>query len=479
MDFDKITIDAVSCNVKDSTARQQISELNSRISTIIADGQQTEGNTELIDIRTGADGKVYPTAGDAVRGQIAANKEAVSELKEDLDIFMSGFVYSENISELYEIGKYYSVNENQKKIYAIPVEGSTCIYKPIKLKKGNVYKGNMFRLYFCYVVTGFDELTYTYTGDVIRFESEEDIAGKFSYTATQDCMLFLTSWNDMDVTPVVTKNGDPNPNYPSFTPYNLKNKYSYKPYLIVAKDGSGDYTTIQDAVTNAKENSTIFICDGSYTESVSAWGKRIHIIGLNKENCILRSDSCDYSTPPLEIASGSVKNMTIVADWGDGISPHPLGWYPYAVHVESNDLTDSSLLISNCRFVSQRNSAIGIGLRKNGTVTLENSLFEGKSGLFFHDSAIDENKGYQYLNVKNCIFLANDQNSEAIKIQSMEDTENHTYLTFINSLSFNNLKNKSNIICWNVNTGNCKITELKNFTLTNKSFGNNPSDLNA
>lgn len=103
MDFDKITIDAVSYNVKDSTARKQISdettELNSRISTIIADGQQTEGNTELIDIRTGADGKVYPTAGDAVRGQIGKLKEdysalsgkvgentsGISQLKKDLD----------------------------------------------------------------------------------------------------------------------------------------------------------------------------------------------------------------------------------------------------------------------------------------------------------------------------------------------------------------------------------------------------------
>lgn len=83
MDFDKITIDAVSCNVKDSTARKQITELNNRISTIVAGGQQTEGNTELIDIRTGADGKVYPTAGDAVRGQI-------SELKEDLDTLNQG-----------------------------------------------------------------------------------------------------------------------------------------------------------------------------------------------------------------------------------------------------------------------------------------------------------------------------------------------------------------------------------------------------
>ena len=112
MDFDKITIDAVSYNVKDSTARKQISdetsarkqedaqlsqkisnettELNSRISTIIADGQQTEGNTELIDIRTGADGKVYPTAGDAVRGQIGALSEENAALKEDLDKLNEG-----------------------------------------------------------------------------------------------------------------------------------------------------------------------------------------------------------------------------------------------------------------------------------------------------------------------------------------------------------------------------------------------------
>ena len=120
MDFDRINIGAVSYKVKDTTARkqigdettarkqadtqlsqqisnettareqadsqhsQQISELNSRISTIIADGQQTEGNTELIDIRTGADGKVYPTAGDAVRGQIGALSEENAELKEDI-----------------------------------------------------------------------------------------------------------------------------------------------------------------------------------------------------------------------------------------------------------------------------------------------------------------------------------------------------------------------------------------------------------
>lgn len=48
----------------------QIEVLNSRISNIIAAGTTTEGNTELIDIRTGYDGTIYPTAGDAVRTQI-------------------------------------------------------------------------------------------------------------------------------------------------------------------------------------------------------------------------------------------------------------------------------------------------------------------------------------------------------------------------------------------------------------------------
>lgn len=45
--------------------------LSNRINNIIAGGQSTEGNTELLDIRTGADGSNYPTAGQAVRTQIS------------------------------------------------------------------------------------------------------------------------------------------------------------------------------------------------------------------------------------------------------------------------------------------------------------------------------------------------------------------------------------------------------------------------
>lgn len=53
----------------DSRVVSEISTIDSRINTIIAHNNDTEGNSELIDIRTGADGTVYASAGSAVRKQ--------------------------------------------------------------------------------------------------------------------------------------------------------------------------------------------------------------------------------------------------------------------------------------------------------------------------------------------------------------------------------------------------------------------------
>lgn len=60
----------------DLQARQQIANL-------IAHNNDTEGNSELVDIRVSADGTVYPSAGEAVRAQVSQLSEEVADLKEN------------------------------------------------------------------------------------------------------------------------------------------------------------------------------------------------------------------------------------------------------------------------------------------------------------------------------------------------------------------------------------------------------------
>lgn len=51
--------------------------LSAQVANIIAHNNETDGNTELIDIRTGADGTVYDSAGEAVREQFRPLRKAI------------------------------------------------------------------------------------------------------------------------------------------------------------------------------------------------------------------------------------------------------------------------------------------------------------------------------------------------------------------------------------------------------------------
>lgn len=55
--------------------------INARVDNIIAHNNDTNGNTELTDIRIGADGTVYTSAGEAVRGQVNGLSSEVVDLK--------------------------------------------------------------------------------------------------------------------------------------------------------------------------------------------------------------------------------------------------------------------------------------------------------------------------------------------------------------------------------------------------------------
>ena len=47
--------------------RDEVNTISGQIDNLIANAGDTDGNAELLDIRVGWDGVVYPTAGDAVR----------------------------------------------------------------------------------------------------------------------------------------------------------------------------------------------------------------------------------------------------------------------------------------------------------------------------------------------------------------------------------------------------------------------------
>lgn len=61
--------------------------LNARIDNIIANNADSDGNTELIDIRTAYDGTVYDTAGAAVRGQVNQLSEEIVDAKSVTNTF--------------------------------------------------------------------------------------------------------------------------------------------------------------------------------------------------------------------------------------------------------------------------------------------------------------------------------------------------------------------------------------------------------
>lgn len=101
--------------------------------------------------------------------------------------------------------------------------------------------------------------------------------------------------------------------------------------MTVAKDSSGDFTTIQEAIDNAKafpyNRITIFIKNGIYKEKVKIheWNPNITLVGESKENTIITYD--DYFNK-----LGLGRNST---------------FYTYTLLVEANNVVLKNLTIKN------------------------------------------------------------------------------------------------------------------------------------
>lgn len=265
---------------------------------------------------------------------------------------------------------------------------------------------------------------------------------------------------------------------PFYKKSRLKDSLMYD--IVVAKDGSGDFTTVTEAARYAMDGDVVFVKPGIYEdEEIELFGKTISLIGENPYTTIITNDLNTYERPPLEMASGRLENLQFIQS-GTGTPTGETGWGAYAMHCESSILADNSLYVKNCIFEAQSVSAVGMGMRKGCDVVFENCRFKsnGSPGFYVHDSHINDYIGVQNIILKNCISESTG-NAHAIRLVSEKKEGTTVYCSFINNTfadtsapSVDKYTEGSGAATGNTNMG------LTNFNLTKLCTGNNIEELN-
>lgn len=246
--------------------------------------------------------------------------------------------------------------------------------------------------------------------------------------------------------------------------------------IIVSVDGSGDYTTIADAVAAAADGSTIYVKNGTYTESLKLNGIKVHIVGESEDKTILSYSAGDYFNPPMEATSGMIENMTIHAiDTGEYEDLRA-----YCVHIDNNAERNSFLTFRHVTFINDVNQTIGIGLRPNFELRFENCTFVntvGGDAFYCHDSEVsfDDMTG-QKLFVIDCTFKTT---GIALKLQSQEKVGSAVTVTFQKNIVVSSSSTKITMVKYQGrNSGTSGYLNSAFWTLSDMSAMNNVSTMN-
>lgn len=274
-----------------------------------------------------------------------------------------------------------------------------------------------------------------------------------------------------------------------------KNFYSGR-IVCVCANGGGDYRSINDAVNGTNDGDTILIYPGRYVETVRMWGKKRHLVGICRDTCILTNGTGAYATPPLEANIGSVENMTIIADNYDPTIEDPTTHQTtgsYGIHIEYANATPYTFRITNCKILSKWSAGIGLGLRYNQTVIIEDSELISEcvsmwssyssqrvemGGLFFHNDGVSSVAGTGIIVVSNTRITGK---KAALILESVENKPGLVEAEFIGCTlkSVDYGVTSSVIYRWpGTVTPSGNLCGSKIF-LAESSHGNNNNELNA
>lgn len=73
--------------------------INARVDNIIAHNNDTDGNSELVDVRTGADGRTYASAGTAIRKQFTEAQKDIRDISDAIRIVRGKNLYDSGRDE--------------------------------------------------------------------------------------------------------------------------------------------------------------------------------------------------------------------------------------------------------------------------------------------------------------------------------------------------------------------------------------------
>jgi len=207
--------------------------------------------------------------------------------------------------------------------------------------------------------------------------------------------------------------------------------------IIVDKNGNGDYTTIQSAIDNAHQGSTILVKKGTYPE----------ILNIQKQLTLLGEDKTETYINPISKENKYAVRLGAPEAVLEGftVSNGAPGLYSNAIRI-----TSTGVKIANCNIID---TPVGIAVFTSDNA-IENCVFKGckDEGIALLGSQYTECDNNQILN---CIFYENCdgielQYSSNNKISNCEIYDN-TH-TGIDAISQSNDKNT---------ISNCKIYKNK------------------
>lgn len=167
--------------------------------------------------------------------------------------------------------------------------------------------------------------------------------------------------------------------------------------ITVAKNG-GRFHTINEAITFAKKycgrfsRVTILIFGGVYKESiVLKKNPGIDFVGIGMPEII--------SDAPYPDGPANIYGDTYI----EGIYFHSIGANSYAFHLDGSTDTScgTSVNVTNCKFVSNNQPALGCGCTRGCQYTFINCLFYGTDGIYLHNEA-SANVDKQLFNAIGC-----------------------------------------------------------------------------